>query len=187
MFVKNRNKGGVMIITKKTEYATRAILFLSIQEKGKVILTRKIANQMEIPEQFLAQVMLALSKSDIVRAIRGANGGFVLNKIPSDISLRDVVEAIEGKLLVKECLISNQICKNCEICPMRDVWNKIQNQLDNMMAKTNFGQLSSSLLKTLSESKDITYSNIKRSLIFKDSFLPRYQKQAVINAKSTLC
>lgn len=134
-----------MKLTRKAEYAIRAVLYLSTHPDSKNILTREIADNMKIPKQFLAQVMLNLSKNGYVRAVRGAHGGFNLAKEPSEISLKDVVESVEGKMSLNDCLIADDICDNSSFCPVHEVWLSAQEKMLNVLNNADFDKLAKGL------------------------------------------
>lgn len=130
-----------MKLTRKAEYAVRAILYLSSNKPNAKIMAKEISENMDIPKQFLAQVMLSLNHHGYVRAIRGAKGGFVLAKKPSSINLLGVIQSIEGKMFLNDCLVSQDICKCQPVCPVSDVWQDAQNALLNVLKKATFSSL----------------------------------------------
>ena len=130
-----------MKLTRKTQYAVRAMLYLSLKQEQDRILAKDIADKMNIPKQFLAQVMLSLKRAGYVRAIRGANGGFALAKPPVEISLRDVIETIEGEVCIHDCLFEENICEYLDVCSIREVWQEAQRNMLSVFSKTNFKDL----------------------------------------------
>ena len=130
-----------MRITRKTEYAIRTILYLSSKKPNTKVMAKEISEIMNIPKQFLAQVMLSLNHHGVVNAIRGAKGGFILAKKPSSISLLDVIEAIEGKLFINDCLVSRDSCSCQSECPVEDVWSDAQDALVKVLKKANFSSM----------------------------------------------
>lgn len=130
-----------MKITRKTEYAIRTVLYLSSKKPNTKVMAKEISEIMGIPKQFLAQVMLSLNHNGVVNAIRGAKGGFILAKKPSSISLLDVVEAIEGKLFLNDCLVSQDTCSCQHVCPVEDIWQDAQSALIKVLKKATFSSL----------------------------------------------
>ena len=135
-----------MKLTRKAEYGIRAVLYISSHSEKEKVLTREIAENMGIPKQFLAQVMLVLSNAGIVRAIRGANGGFKLAKKASEIDLKEVIESIEGPIALNECLLNQGQCDNKDDCPEHDVWEEAQESMLSVLDKADFAWLSKSML-----------------------------------------
>lgn len=147
-----------MKLTRKAEYAIRAILYLSSKKPNTKVMAKEISVNMEIPKQFLAQVMLSLNHHGFVRAIRGAKGGFMLARKPSSINLLEVIQSIEGKMFLNDCLVSQDICKCRPICPVSDVWQDAQNALLGVLKKATF----SSIVKR-SKQKEKFLSQLKES------------------------
>jgi len=130
-----------MKLTRKTEYAIRAILYLSSKKPNTKAMAKEISDKMDIPKQFLAQVMLSLNHHGYVRAIRGANGGFILAKKPGSINLLEIIEAIEGKVFLNNCLVSRSECPSQTVCPITDVWGEAQAALLKVLKRATFSAL----------------------------------------------
>jgi len=96
-----------MEITQETDYAVRCVLYLSRGRQGETVMIDRIAADMKIPRSFLAKILQKLAKGGIVTSFRGVKGGFMLAKLPAEISLLDVVEAIEGPVSMNRCTIDN--------------------------------------------------------------------------------
>jgi Rrf2 family protein len=85
-----------MQFTKAEEYGMQGVLHLAAQSRDKVIPLSEISEAQHIPEKFLAKIFQSLSKSGIIRSHRGVRGGFTLAKDPADITVREVLETIQG-------------------------------------------------------------------------------------------
>lgn len=133
-----------MKITRQADYAIRAVNHLSTlylsNPKGTVP-TRKIAEEQSIPPSFLAKIISQLSIAQLITTSRGASGGVTLKKQPNDISLLDVVEAIDGPILLNECVAESSLCTHESDCPLKPIWGDAQVELVRRLRSTNFGQL----------------------------------------------
>lgn len=109
-------------LSRAAEYSIRGVLYLS--EKGGTTPTDidEIAGKAEVPAPYLAKLFQPLAKKGFVRSIRGPEGGFMLLKAPEDITLLDIIEAVEGPIFLNECLIHDGYCKRESKCPIHDVW-----------------------------------------------------------------
>ncbi len=87
-----------MKITARVEYAVLALFELSLGGSDRQLQAREISARQRIPLRFLEQILIQLKKSGLVKSVRGASGGYLLGRAPSDITLKDVVEAVEGEL-----------------------------------------------------------------------------------------
>ncbi|HEY2933658.1 MAG TPA: Rrf2 family transcriptional regulator [Acidobacteriota bacterium] len=87
-----------MKITAKSDYAILALFHLALDTANRPVQSRDISLAQRIPHRFLEQILLALKKAGLVKSVRGAKGGYQLAVSPSEISLRDAIEAVEGSI-----------------------------------------------------------------------------------------
>jgi Rrf2 family protein len=130
-----------MQITHQADYATRAILYLAQHGKDRHIATGKIAREQKIPPSFLAKIVSQLSIAGILNTSRGAHGGIWLARDPEDISLLEVVEAIDGPIRLNICSDGAGECSLEETCQLHPIWREAQDQLVTKLKNTNFNQL----------------------------------------------
>jgi len=119
----------MMELTRKGEYAIRGIVYLAQLPPGKVALISEIAEAAEVPQTFLAKILQSFAKIGIVNSYRGAGGGFVLGRPASRITLREVVEAVEGPILPNRCLIGSGTCDRDGTCGVHPVWRQVQQRV----------------------------------------------------------
>jgi Rrf2 family protein len=131
-----------MQITRRADYAVRTVLFLASMENGNRAPTSRIAEEQNIPSSFLAKIVSQLSVAGIVQTSRGARGGVSLAKPAPEISLLDVVEAIDGPITLNECVTDPSICPFGDNCAVHDVWCDAQANLVKQLDATDFGVLS---------------------------------------------
>ena len=130
-----------MQITRQADYAVRAILYLAQLKPGAQASTAQIAREQHIPLTFLAKIMSQLSASGVVRATRGAHGGVALARAADEISLLDIVETIDGPILLNDCTLNPLTCGVSDQCAVRVVWCETRADLVKRLGQTNFGQL----------------------------------------------
>jgi len=130
-----------MQITRQADYAVRAVLYLSRMGDDQRAATSKVAQAQRIPPSFLAKIISQLSIAGLLRTSRGARGGVTLARAPKDITLLEVVEAIDGPIMLNECVGDNATCAFDKDCPLRPVWCDAQEELVNRLRGTNFEQL----------------------------------------------
>lgn len=130
-----------MQITRQADYATRAILYLARHRNGKHIATSQIAKEQHIPPSFLAKIISQLSIAGVIRTSRGAHGGISLTRDPKQITLLQVIEAIDGPIQLNVCVSREDACALEENCPVQSVWSDAQNELITKLSNTNFAQL----------------------------------------------
>lgn len=130
-----------MQITKQADYAVRAIMYLSEHGNGRRMPTNKIAEEQKLPSSFLAKIISQLSIAGVVQTSRGAKGGVALSRPAAEISLLDVVEAIDGPIMLNECVLNPSACPFGENCKVHDVWGEAHADLINKLSTTDFETL----------------------------------------------
>jgi Rrf2 family protein len=130
-----------MQITRQADYAVRAMAYLTQLGPDRRAATSQIAQEKQIPPSFLAKIVSQLSVAGLLNTSRGARGGVSLAKSPAEISLLDVVEAIDGPILLNECVGDGSDCAFNESCAIKAVWCDAQQELVNRLGSTTFGQL----------------------------------------------
>lgn len=135
-----------MQITRQADYAVRAMVYLAQLESQattdteKRAATGKIALEKGIPPSFLAKIVSQLNVAGLLQTSRGAHGGVSLAKPAESISLLDVVEAIDGPILLNDCVGEMSTCAQDEDCPLKPVWCDAQKMLVEHLSKANFAQ-----------------------------------------------
>ncbi len=130
-----------MQITRQADYALRAMLYLSRLEPNERAATSQIAEEMDIPPSFLAKIISQLSIAGLIHTSRGAHGGVSLARKPEDISLLDIVEAIDGPIALNECTLDPSSCIFGDSCPIHEVWCEAQRELVAKLRNSTFDQL----------------------------------------------
>jgi len=130
-----------MQVTREGDYGIRSILYLARQPLKRVSFVNEISEEYKIPRSFLAKILQKLVRAKIIRSYRGVKGGFSLAKHARDITVLDVLEAIEGKLSLNICVTDKKKCAFSKHCPTHFVWLNIQNKISDMLKKTNFEDL----------------------------------------------
>lgn len=127
-----------MKITKEADYALRVVHYLSTFEFGEKKEAKLIAESEGIPLRFLLKLLRKLNSAGITISYRGVNGGYALNRIPKEISFRDVIEAIDGPIYVNKCMEDAVHCNvnrvgRCAVhTALGDVQKNLRDQLDNI-------------------------------------------------------
>jgi len=99
--------------------------------KGRIEL-KEIAKQENISLKYLEQVIIPLRTTGLVKAIRGSRGGYSLAKPPSEISLHDLVEILDGPLELIECLGNPTTCRRVQTCTTRGIWKEVQEAISRV-------------------------------------------------------
>jgi Rrf2 family protein len=130
-----------MQITRTGEYGLRGLLFLVRQPPDKVALISEVSEAQKIPETFLAKIFQRLSKAGLLRSVRGSGGGFYLAKPPEQITMKEVIEALEGPIAINRCVAGKGACESEEECPLHEAWKRAQQSLMEVLGKTTMEDL----------------------------------------------
>jgi Rrf2 family protein len=129
-----------MQITRQADYAVRAVLYLARIGSERAA-TSQVAEDQRIPPSFLAKIISQLSIAGLLHTARGARGGVTLARDPKEISVLEVVEAIDGPIQLNECVAEDGSCIFESDCPLKPVWCEAQDELMKRLEQTNFAQL----------------------------------------------
>ncbi len=118
-----------MKLTKLGDYAVRGVVHLAMKEPGETATLHDISSAEHIPPSFFAKVMQSLARGGIVVAHRGIKGGYSLARSAEEITVRDIVEAVEGPIILNRCLVREGECDRDLYCGAHAVWWEAQDAL----------------------------------------------------------
>lgn len=130
-------------INRQTDYAVRVVLSLAKRGEGIRISTAEIQEEMLIPKALMTRIVAQLANQGLINTFPGRDGGLMLPCPASNITLRDVVEAFEGPILLSECLQARgeDDCPFRSNCPVRSKWGRVQVAMLREMASITFEDL----------------------------------------------
>lgn len=131
----------MMELTRKGEYAIRGMIYLAAMPPGKVALVSEMAKKMDVPQAFLAKIFQSFAKLGLVNSTRGTGGGFTLARPASEITLREVVEAVEGPITPNRCVLEGVSCSREAHCLVHPVWRKVQTQVHDILEGVTLEEL----------------------------------------------
>lgn len=130
-----------MKISTKGRYGLRILIDLANHDTGKPRLIRDIAQAQQISEKYISRLAIALRRAGLIRSVRGINGGFHLAKKPSEITLLEVLEVMEGPVAVVECVSSTLKCGRHTHCGVRSIWQQLNDNIRNMMSSITLEEI----------------------------------------------
>ncbi len=132
-----------MKISTKGEYGIRAMMELSNRYGEGYVQSAQIAAARKIPENYLYQLLITLRKAGLVQSRRGPQGGHMLARPPEDISVAEVVKALEGPLAPVTCIQDNIVdtCAYTQKCVLKDVWREVTQATQEILTRHTFGEL----------------------------------------------
>jgi len=132
-----------MKLSTKGEYASRAMLELSLHYGEGLLHIRDISAAQDIPERFLEQILLLLKRAGCLRSKKGPNGGYYLAKPPSEITVAEVVRVMDGPLAPIDCVsvTAHEVCPREDFCGLRWLWKEVRDAVAEIMERTTFEDL----------------------------------------------
>lgn len=137
------------MLSNACQYAIRSVLYLSIHSNDKKrIGVKKIAEELETPQPFLAKLLQQLAKSDLVSSIKGPNGGFYLTEENSQNSLWDIVKCIDGVDKFETCFLGLSSCSDKNPCPVHFIVSPFKDKLLNDFRDKSIAQFTEEIKLT---------------------------------------
>jgi Rrf2 family protein len=140
-----------MQITRGTDYAVRVMIHLAGLPPGSRVRQSQLSQASDVSGHFLSKVLQQLVRSRLVRSQRGSGGGYALAVPAASVSLRDVVEAIEGPVRLNLCLMEGPSCGRKSWCPAHLVWAEAQASVLNILGAASMARLASQVREEKNE------------------------------------
>ncbi|MCG9480097.1 MAG: Rrf2 family transcriptional regulator [Actinomycetia bacterium] len=120
-------------LSTRGRYGTRVMLELALNYGRGFMLLKDIAKKQEISAGYLEQIVPNLKTAGLIHSSRGAHGGYVLSKSPDQITLKEIIVALEGPIVLVECITAPQICNRYNYCSSRDLWNELGQKIEETL------------------------------------------------------
>ncbi len=132
-----------MRLSTRGEYASRAMLELSLRYEDGPLHSREISKAQEIPPRFLEQILLLLKRAGYLKSRKGQRGGYVLAKPPGEINVAEVIRVMDGPLAPIDCVsvMAHQACPMEKTCGLRWLWKDVRDAVAEILEKTTFADL----------------------------------------------
>ncbi len=127
-------------LSTRARYALRAMLELATHNEGRMLL-RDIAEQQDLPPKYLEQLAIPLRHAGLIEAQRGSAGGYVLARPAEEITVLQVVEAVEGPLDVAKCVVRATVCSRASNCASRNVWIRLSRHVRGFLHEVSLAHV----------------------------------------------
>ena len=131
-------------LSKKVEYALMAVKYIAAKPDGMSATSKEISEEYDISYELLSKVLQRLSKFNIVKSYQGIKGGYSLSKSPKDISIIDIIRAIESNYKITNCMEHNNSnfgCERIDNCSIKSPLSKLQNEIDKLFNSMTIYQI----------------------------------------------
>ncbi len=126
----------------QTEYAVRALACLAKRGEGAIVTVKELAQEADVSVNFLYTIFKDLEQHGLVYAHRGRERGFSLTRPPSQISYLDILNACEGQIEKKQCLLDHRVqCDSAHPCAAHEAWNSLREMTERLLAKVTLDQI----------------------------------------------
>lgn len=130
-----------MKMSTKCRYGTRAVLEIAMCHSKGPVKRKDIANNQNISDSYLENILISLKNAGIIDTTRGANGGYMLRNDPSETSLLSIMNALEGSLALVDCVEKPSVCHRSDWCSTRVIWKKLQKVKEDVLRDITIKEL----------------------------------------------
>lgn len=129
-------------INKKVEYALIVLLDLAERNAAQATTAKELSNRYKIPYELLGKVLQSLSRKHLLNSVQGVKGGYVMTRSLQEISIQQVIEAIDGPITLTSCIAASPVnCEQHASCTIRTPMAVIQNELNRFFAEISLESL----------------------------------------------
>jgi Rrf2 family protein len=134
-----------VILTRTSQYAIQALIYIATQPPGAPVLNRTIAEYLGVPPAYLAKIMQILCKGQLLYSFRGRMGGFCLREGKEKTDLMQILTLIEGPGLTETCVLGLKICSDETACPMHAKWRPIKTRIVKLLHQQTLERLAAAV------------------------------------------
>ena len=147
----------VMIYSRSSQYAIRALTFLTAHSNGALCRLETIAGSEQIPQHFLAKILQRLVKKRLVKSSKGIKGGFALNLPAEKTTLFMIVDAIDDlSLALGDCILGRSNCSEETHCPLHESWKQLLENQVHLLQSITLADMASADQRRLHNSKEVS-------------------------------
>ena len=130
-----------MKLSTRARYGIHAMYDLACNDGAQPRPLKAVAEAQGIPEAYLEQLLCALRRGGLVQSVRGAQGGYQIAAAPETVSLRDIIDAVEGPIELSECASADNACHRSGTCPVRWVWQRVTDSINTELEKIKLSDM----------------------------------------------
>lgn len=130
-------------MTKLTDYGMVLLMHMSLQDEGMVFNARDLSETTHLPQPMVSKILKALARGNLLTSHRGVKGGYSLSRAAEEITVADIIAALEGPIALTECISVSP--SNCEIemlCPVRSNWQRINQAVRDALEGISLAEMS---------------------------------------------
>ncbi len=128
-----------MLLSRTSEYALQALVYLATQPPGRVVLNRDVARHLGVPAPYLTKILKQLVQGGLATSHKGRGGGYGLAPAAHSATIRRVVELVEGQGIFEGCLLGLKVCADATACPVHHAWSPMKAQVLTLLEERTIG------------------------------------------------
>lgn len=144
-----------MLLSKSCVYGLRASLYIASLQTQRYVSIRDISEELNISFHFLTKILQTLTHEGIMESFRGPNGGIALARPATAVTLFDIVQAIDGHGLFRECILGLPGCGHRKPCPLHEEWGEARDRIRAMFEQTTLASLADKVREFNMRIKDV--------------------------------
>ncbi len=136
-----------VLFSRQCEYALQAAMYLALKPEGVMTSIRELTRRINIPYHFLAKILQSLAYKGLLISQKGPSGGFALSRPARDITLAEIVEAVDGADITSKCVLGFPECGGKNPCAVHEKWAEVRDKIQAMLVGKSIGQLAREMRK----------------------------------------
>ncbi len=137
-----------VIFSRQCEYAIQAVLYLALKPQGEMTSIKELTKQLNIPYHFLGKIFQRLAAKALLSSLKGPTGGFALGRSAKDITLFDVIDAVDGLEFTQKCVLGFDSCSGRNPCALHSAWGKTRDEIYQMLVSKNIAEMARDMKKS---------------------------------------
>lgn len=134
-----------MILSRTSQYAIQALIYIATRPPGEPILNRKVAEYLGVPTAYLAKIMQSLCRGNLLYSYRGRQGGFCLREGGEKTDLMQIISLIEGAGFTDNCVLGLKTCSDETACPVHSKWKPIKEKIIALLHEQTLDRLAAAV------------------------------------------
>lgn len=134
-----------MILSRTSQYAIQALIYIATRPPGEPILNRKVAEYLGVPTAYLAKIMQSLCRGNLLYSYRGRQGGFCLREGGEKTDLMQIISLIEGADFTDNCVLGLKTCSDETACPVHSKWKPIKEKIIALLHEQTLDRLAAAV------------------------------------------
>jgi Rrf2 family protein len=130
-----------MKLSTRSRYGVRMMSDLADHYGSNSVFLKDVAKREDISEKYLSLIVIPLRSTGLIQSIRGAHGGYRLTRKPAEITVLDILSALEGEICLVDCVKDTKRCSRISVCPTRDVWGMLGEKISETLSSVSLADL----------------------------------------------